>query len=70
MAEGYVADAKEMKDAAADVVSTVKDDVSSASSSAGVSSGNADLNTTSAVAEAEPQTAVSGRTAFGSVQSE
>ena len=69
-AEGYVADAKEMKDAAADVVSTVKDDVSSASSSAGVSSGNADLNTISAVAEAEPQTAVSGRTAFGSVQSE
>lgn len=69
-AEGYVADAKEMKDAAADVVSTVKDDVSSASSSAGVSSGKADLNTISAVAEAEPQTAVSGRTAFGSVQSE
>ena len=59
-----------MKDAASDVVSTVKDDVSSASSSAGISSGNADLNTTSAVAEAEPQTAVSGRTAFGSVQSE
>ena len=67
-AEGYIADAKEMKDAASDVISTVKDDVSSASSSAGVSSGNADLNTTSAVAEA--QTAVSGRTAFGSVQSE
>ena len=67
-AEGYIADAKEMKDAASDVISTVKDDVSSASSSAGVSSGNADLNTTSA--EAEPQTAVSGRTAFGSVQSE
>ena len=69
-AEGYIADAKEMKDAASDVISTVKDDVSSASSSAGVSSVNADLNTTSAVAEAEPQTAVSGRTAFGSVQSE
>lgn len=69
-AEGYIADAKEMKDAASDVVSTVKDDVSSASSSAGISSGNTDLNTTSAVAEAEPQTAVSGRTAFGSAQSE
>ena len=69
-AEGYIADAKEMKDAASDVISTVKDDVSSASSSAGVSSGNADLNMTSAVAEAEPQTAVSGRTAFGSAQPE
>ena len=69
-AKGYVADAKEMKDAATDVVSAIKDDVSSASSSAGGSSGNADLNTTSAVAEAEPQTAVSGRTAFGSAQSE
>lgn len=76
-AQGYIDDAKEMKDAAKDAVSmakdkvsSVKDDISSASSSVGISSENADLNTTSAVAEAEPQMTVSGRTAFGSVQSE
>lgn len=75
-AQGYIDDAKEMKDAAKDAVSmakdkvsSVKDDISSASSSVGISSENADLNTTSAVAEAEPQMTVSGRTAFGSVQS-
>lgn len=75
-AQSYIDDAKEMKDAAKDAVSmakdkvsSVKDDISSASSSVGISSENADLNTTSAVAEAEPQMTVSGRTAFGSVQS-
>lgn len=68
LTEGYVADVKEMKDAANDVVSSVKTDISSASSSVGISSGNTDLNTTSAVAESEPKTTVSGRTAFGSVQ--
>ena len=68
--EGYVADAKEIKQDVSDFVSYVKDDVSSTSSSSGTSSENTDLNTTTSVTETKQQTAIPGRTTFGSARAE
>lgn len=67
-ADSYVNDAKEMKAAASDLVSEVKEDKEEDASGAAAQTIATDLNTTQAVNVPTSQTVSSGRTAFGTTE--
>ena len=69
-ADSYINDAKEMKAAVSDLVSEVKEDKEEDASGAAAQTIATDLNTTQAVNVPTSQTVSSGRTAFGTTETQ